>query len=178
MSKFDEIFESVMWSLKEKEQTSSDDLEFNIKTMVLKLQDPINGYLSDDHTTEEYVKQVLANQNVLDIGADEKTFLPKIRIQFGQSPDVEDFEVEVQVLAKSNANKETYKKFQNSSPETICDDVIAFIDQVKMEAATGDAAVKNLPEQPNDIQPGGGGGTALPTGSNGAPPEQEPQPAV
>jgi hypothetical protein len=178
MRKFDKIFESVMWELKEQNQKPTDDLKFNVKTMVLKLQDPINGYIGTKRTAEEITEEVLANHNVLDIGADEKTFLPRIRLQFSQSSEVESFEVQATVLAKNNAIKQPIKKFKNSSPESICDDVVLYLDEIKMQMATGDASVKNTPqEQGAQAQPGAEGGTALPTAATGAPPpNQQPNP--
>lgn len=176
MKKFDSVFESALFSLKEQEQKPTDDLEFNIRTLVLKLQDPINGYIGRDRSTDQIVQTVLQNKNVLDIGADRLNYLPKIRLQFGQSSDVDDFNVEATVLANnSNAISETSKKFAgNQSPESICDDVVAFLDKVKMEASSGDVAVKNAPTEENP-QPGAEK-SALPSAAN--PPENSPNKQV
>lgn len=181
--RFDQLFEELHFSItrnlfvSENTQKPTDDLKFNIKTMVLKLQDPINGYLGTKLTAEEITDKVVNNNNVLDIGADEKTFLPRIRLQFSQASEVEQFQVRATVLAKSNAIKEPFKKFQNESPESICDDVINYLDQIKLSLATGDGAVKNAPQEQGAAgQTGAEGGTALPTAATGAPPAPAPQP--
>lgn len=180
MKQFDYVFENAMLSLI-KEQAAN-DLEFNIRTLVLKLQDPINNYVGKDASAENIVKKILLNKNVLDIGADELNFLPKIRLQFSQTPGIEDFNVEATVLGNaSNAISEKSKKFTgNQSPESICDDVVAFLDKVKMESGTGDNAVKNAPTEnnPGNTQPGAEG-TALPTAASGvAPVATEEAPSV
>jgi hypothetical protein len=167
MKQFDQVFEEVLFTLKEQEQRPTDDLEFNIRTMVLKLQDPINGYIGKDRSANEIVQSILLNRNVLDIGADKLNYLPKVRLQFGQSSNVDDFNVEATVLASSsNAISEKSKKFVgNQSPESICDEVVAYLDKVKMEASTGDAAVKSAPETNAPVQPGAEK-SELPTGAN------------
>ena len=174
MKQFDYIFENAMLSLI-KEQAAN-DLEFNIRTLVLKLQDPINNYVGEDETADNIVKKVLLNKNVLDIGADKLNFLPKIRLQFSQTSGVEDFNVEATVLGnENNAISEKSKKFSgNQSPESICDDVVAYLDKVKMESGTGDNAVKNAPAEnnPGNAQPGAES-TALPTAATGTPPATE-----
>jgi hypothetical protein len=185
MSKFDQIFESAMYALREQTQRPNDDLEFNIRTLVLKLQDPINGYVGKDRSAEEITREIIQNKNVLDIGADELNYLPKIRLQFSQSSGVEDFNVEASVLVtNNNAISEKNKKFTgNEAPESICDNVIAFIDKVKMETMSGDAGVKTLPgEEGANAQPGNDGETALPVAANtpsaqGAQPSAQQQPS-
>jgi hypothetical protein len=175
MSKFDLIFENTLRYLREQDQRPNDDLEFNIKTLVLKLQDPINSYIGKDRSAEEITREILNNKNVLDIGADKLNYLPKIRLQFSQSSGVEDFNVEATVLAtNSNAISEKAKKFTgNEAPESICDNVVAYLDKVKMEAVSGDSAVKTTPEeQGGNAQPGSTGETALPVAANNVPPTE------
>lgn len=178
MSKFDLIFEKAMTALREQEQRPNQDLELNIRTLVLKLQDPTNKYVGRDQTVEDITKRIIKNDNILDIGSDELNYLPKIRLHFSQSTDVDDFNVVATVLASTNnAITEKQKKFNgNESPESICDEVVAYLDKVKMEATSGAAAVKSLPgEQGGNAQPGSTGETALPVGAPpqpAAPPQQ------
>jgi len=177
MSKFDLIFEKTMRSLREQEQRPNQDLELNIRTLVLKLQDPTNKYIGRDRTAEDITKDIIKNDNILDIGADELSYLPKIRLHFSQSTDVDDFNVVAAVLATTNnAITEKQKKFTGAeSPESICDNVVAYLDKVKMESTSGAAAVKSLPGEEGGAQPGNTGETALPVGTPpqpAAPPQQ------
>ena len=64
----------------------------------------------------------------------------------------------------------------NQSPESICDDVIAFLDKVKMEASTGDVAVKQTPK--DGLTQLGAEKSALPSAVNPPPAENSTQPAV
>lgn len=176
-NKFDLVYEKALNLIKE-EAGETSDLEYNIKTLVLKLQDPINGYIGRDATADAVVKRVLANRNTLDVGSDGKNFLPKIRLQFSQTPGVEDFNVEARVLANNSGITEKSKKWAgNESPESICDGVVAYLDKVSLEAAGSDSAVKTMaPEKGANAQPGAEQ-SALPTGqTQQQPPQEEQQP--
>jgi hypothetical protein len=171
MSKFDLIYEKALISLKEQDQQIVDSLDSHIMTLVNRLQTSPNKYLSKNVTAKDKVREIKQNSYVLHIGSDEMTYLPRIKLEFGQTEGTEDFDVVATVeQAKSNAISETKKVWKGEEfPESIADDVIAFLDKVSLEVQTGDGAVQSTPEERGAGAQPGAEGTALPVAANNQP---------
>jgi hypothetical protein len=178
MSKFDKIYESVCWQLREQEQIPNVDLRTRITEFAAALQD--KGFLSKDRTPEQ-LADIAMRQEVKSIliGGDKKNYLPAIRIEFFSPSSTDNLEVSAEVLSPNpSIQKDQVKKTWNDiDPETIRAEVLRFVEQVRIKFQTGDASVQNAPPETGAaVQPGAQGGTALPTNATSPAPAQEQAP--
>ncbi len=168
MSKFDSVYENILWSLREDVSRHSayvgsnfsDDLSSLVKVLV------DNGYLKGN--VESIVAQVIHQQNpIKELNLDMKDgAIPpiKLKIKGGEKPadsqEDEDFSVTVIPVDKPQEQKE----FTNTMLETIFADVLAFIKTQTLQKLAPENAVETLPPAEGaNAQPGEAGGeSALP----------------
>jgi len=172
MSKFDQVYESFVISLREDEQDSLsgskyvgssfvDNLTLLIKTLV------DNDYLKGD--AESIVAHTIHQPgNVKELNLDlQDGAIPPIKIQVAGGPKKdnaasEDDDFSVTVIPVEHP--ENQKKFENTMLETIFSDVLNFVKTQALQGLKPEAGVETLPaEQGANAQPGDqGGASALP----------------
>ena len=168
MSKFDKIYEDIVWSLREDVSRHAayvgSNFEDDLSSLVKVLVD--NGYIKGN--VESIVAQILHQNNpIKELNLDMKDgAIPpiKLKIKGGEKPaesqEDEDFSVTVIPVDKPEEQKE----FTNTMLETIFADVLAFIKVQTLQKLAPEAAVEELPPtEAANTQPGEAGGeSALP----------------
>ena len=160
MKKFDQVFESALYSLKEQNYTNSTFID-NISLLLKLLAD--NDYVKVQ--SEEDMKRLLnhiMNQtdNVKELALDTtEKGLPPIKLLLKQDSDSESFSV----TAINTKKPEEQKEFANSMLETIFQDVLDYIKTISLQGIQPEAALDELPPtEGSETQPGAEK-TALPT---------------
>jgi hypothetical protein len=158
MSKFDQIYEEISYTLTEREYINS-TFQDNVGLLLKVLQD--NDFISSEREIEDATRAVMEQpKHVKEIVLDPaERSLPAIKLLVKQETDSESFSVTVVNLEKPDEQKQ----FNNSMLETIFDDVIEYIETTALQGLKPEANVNELPQsQGANAQPGGGE-SALPT---------------
>lgn len=174
MSKFDTVYENIVWSLRENVNVHeayigsnfSDDLSSLVKVLI------DNGYLKGN--AESVVAQLMHQQNpIKEINLDlQDGAIPpiKLKIKGGEKPadsqEDENFSVTVIPVEKPQEQKE----FKNTMLETIFADVLAFIKTQTLQKIAPEAAVETLPAST--------GAAAQPAGETATPAPAEGESAL
>lgn len=158
MSKFDAIYENLVYSFNEREYINS-TFEDNIRSLIKVLKD--NDYLASDKDSERYVREIVSQpKHVKEVVLDtQEKSLPATKLHVKQDSDSESFSVTVIDLE----NPEKQKTFENSMLETIFDDVVEYIKTSALQGLKPEAAVDELPPAEGANEQPGGGESALPT---------------
>jgi hypothetical protein len=170
MSKFDRIYEDIVWSLRENVNTTY--LGDNFKTAIEGVVGSLisHEYLKGDPDT--IVAQLLHQHGpIKTLNLDMKDgALPPTAIQFipGEKPADptidQPYEVKVILIDKPKGDPTRSKTFQNTVEETIVADILAYIQTVITQNLSPASAVQQQPPATGaNAQPGEAGGeSALP----------------
>lgn len=158
MSKFDNLYNDLSYSLLNEVKYIDSTFEDNIRLLLKILLD--KDYLPQDTDIDEMYDEVInqhKNNKEIILDTKEKS-IPAIKILVGQESGPESFTVTVINLEKP----EEQKKFTNTMMETIFRDVISYVESIALKGIQPNSAIENLPPEEGATAQPGSGESALP----------------
>lgn len=153
MSKFDLIYEKILWSLNEETRYIESVLEDYVRMLLSALKS--QEYF--ENSIESEVKRVMSQKGGVKVLGLAKEGIPPIKLEMS-SPEKDKFVVTVINVS----DEEDQKTFESTLSTNCIEDVMSYIKQKRVEQLSPEKAVEEMPQsQGGEAQPGAAG-SALP----------------